>query len=337
METIIYPPTIDYSYLYQRPQQLFKALSSLDYKIIFCNYNPSKLRPYIKEINPNFYIYNRTNPYYKTQSTLPIIWLSYPPSILNIENYKRKLLVFDAIDDASDEFSHWNNGMDLIHKKADIIFTTSKKLYDFHKQHHNNVYMCPNGADYEYFSKASEVFSEKPKDMPKDDKVTIGYFGAIATWVDWNLVYYLATTNPDKNFVFIGPLFNIYKFPITLGNVYYLGKKQYSELVNYLQYFDICIIPFKITEMIQGCNPIKMYEYLSAGKPVISTDFKEAHECPYVYTAKYKRDFNRLIYDCLNEDTPELINKRMAYAKENSWLERAKTVDNVIKSFIKNK
>lgn len=338
METIIYPPTIDYSYLYQRPQQLFKALSYLDYKIIFCNYNPSKLTSYVKKVNENFYIYNGINPFFKNTDDLPIIWISYPPSIFDVEKYKRKLLVFDALDDTSDEFSHWRNGLDLIHKKADIIFTTSNKLYDFNKNYHKNVYMCPNGADYEYFSQASKIISEKPKDMPKDDKIVVGYFGAIATWVDWNLIYYLANTNPYINFVFIGPLFNVSKFPITLKNVYYLGKKEYQDLIYYLQYFDICIIPFKVTEMIQGCNPIKMYEYLSAGKPVISSNFREAQECPYVYTAKYKKDFNKLILSCLNENTNELKNKRMDFAKQNSWIERAKTVDSVIKSFLrKNK
>ncbi|QCX32642.1 glycosyltransferase family 1 protein [Caloramator sp. E03] len=334
MDTILYPPTINYYKSYQRPQQLFKALNNIGYRIIFCNYNPQESNSYFKEVFKEFYICNKINPYRISKlDSLPILWITYPPFASFIEQYPYRLLVFDAIDEVSNEFESWQNGLDILIRKADVIFTTSHKLFEYHSYYRDDVFLCPNGADYEYFNKASNIFSDRPCDMPKNNNITVGYFGAIATWINWPFVNNIANLNPDINFVFIGPLFNLARFPLKLNNVYYLKNKNYDRLINYLQYFDICFIPFKITNMTRGCNPIKMYEYLSAGKIVVATDFDEAKMCKYVYTINSKDylQFRKFIDNLLAEDSEELRLKRIEFAKNNSWQNRARLVDEVLK------
>ncbi|MCX7885334.1 MAG: hypothetical protein N2448_09965 [Caloramator sp.] len=337
MEIVLYPPTINYYLSYQRPQQLFKALNKIGYRIIFCNYNPEDRTGYFNEIFQDFFVCSKINPYKMSKlDKMPILWITYPPFASYLDQYPNKLLIFDAIDEPSDEFESWQNGLDILRRKSDIIFATSKKLYNDNKLYKDNVFLCPNGTDYDYFSRAENIFSDKPYDMPRDNKITVGYFGAIATWVNWAFVYNTALCNPDINFIFIGPLFNMSRFPIRLSNVYYLGKKPYDKLVNYLQYFDICFIPFKVTNMINGCNPIKMYEYLSAGKIVVATDFAEAAGCEFINIIKSKDYilFGKIVKKLLDENNEDIKMKRKEFAKNNSWDERAKVVDEVIKKYL---
>ncbi len=337
MPTIIYPPTIDYNWLYQRPQQLLKSISKLDYKIIYYNTESYlKQQNCILEVNPNFLICKPSiHPKYLKVDRPIIGWYTYPPHASFVGQFDEDFIVFDALDDASDEFGHWASKLSAISNKADIIFTTSNKLHKYHSSNHKNVHMCKNAADYEHFSKASRLFAERPDDLPKNSNPIIGYIGALASWVDWNLIRYLVLKNKKLNFVFIGPKFNISTTNVKSNNIYYLGRKSYSNLPYYLQYFDVCIVPFKLTTMIEGCNPIKIYEYLSAGKPVVSTNIPEIINLDVIYSAKNYEDFNQKIKIALEErfHTDKII-QRMTFANNNSWTSRAEFVINILNKYI---
>ncbi len=339
MPTIVYPSTIDYLWLYQRPQQLLKEISKLGYKVIYYNNEVYfKQKNSIMELYPNFLLCKSDIPIKYLKVDEPVIsWISYPPHIKLVNKFSEDFLVFDAIDDASDEFADWAKNLDEISSKANLIFTTAEKLYNYHKSNHKNVHMCPNGADYEHFNKAKEIFAPKPKDLP-NSKPIVGYFGAVAPWIDWNLIKYLSLTNKNINFVIIGPRYGVNTRIVRAKNIYYLGRKEYQKLPLYLQYFDVCILPFKISSMIEGCNPIKMYEYLSAGKPTVSTNMPEVASIKEVYTAKNNREFNLYIHKALSEKNDyEKINNRMQFAKRNSWEHRAHIVVNVLDNMINQK
>jgi glycosyltransferase involved in cell wall biosynthesis len=338
METIIYPPTIDYQWLYQRPQQLMRAFAKIGYRTVFCNYDayfPQETS--IKEEEENFFICNGLDPLTIEMEDRPILWVSYPPHVAHIGKYREKLLVFDAIDEPSDEFEHWKAYIPLLQKKADIIFATAEKIYEYHRKSHPNVHMCPNGADYEHFSRAQRIFSPPPPDLPINNRPIIGYFGAVATWIDWELVDYLSETNGQFDFVFLGPLYGLNSFPLRRKNLYHLGRKDYHALPEYLQYFRVCIIPFKVTSMIEGCNPIKMYEYLSAGKPVVTTAMPEVMQYREIHIGRSKEEFNRQLHRAAYRDTREEQRRRILLAKNNSWVNRALEAAKVIEKTLKGK
>src|SRR6185437_4344832 len=120
-------------------------------------------------------------------------------------------------------------------------------------------------------------------------------------------------------------------------NVAFLGEKPYRELTHYLHGFDVCIIPFRLTELIQATNPVKVYEYLCAGKPVIATDMPELRLLPegLVQIAKSPAEFERRIAATLAEagkprSEKQAIERRRNWAMQHSWTLRARTLADAV-------
>nr|WP_243158164.1 glycosyltransferase [Aminipila terrae] len=139
---------------------------------------------------------------------------------------------------------------------------------------------------------------------------------------------FLAEKN-QFSIVIIGPLFKLREFPVKRENLFYLGEKDYGVLPDYLQCFDVCIIPFLKNKLTSACNPIKMYEYLSAGKPVITTDLEECR-IETIKTSKTYQEFYDNITLCLNNDDAIQREKRIHFARQNSWMQRVRSIRSVI-------
>jgi len=108
-----------------------------------------------------------------------------------------------------------------------------------------------------------------------------------------------------------------------LENVHFLGEKNYSELPNYLHKFNACLIPFKITNLIKSTHPVKIYEYFSAGKPVISTPIPEITSMKKLYyIGTDQKDFLEKLDVALEENDPQLLQQRIEFASSNDWTHR---------------
>jgi len=152
-------------------------------------------------------------------------------------------------------------------------------------------------------------------------KPIIGYFGSIAEWFDNELIEYIAKKRPNLTFIFIGHTFgsNIQSLN-KLKNVHFLGERPYSELPKFLHAFDVCLIPFKNVSLIAATHPVKIYEYLAAGKPVLTTYMKELEPMKDIcYIAKGKEDFLENLDFALNEEDKDLIQRRIDFASKNTW------------------
>lgn len=329
MPSIIYPPTIDWHYLYQRPQQLMKALSQLGYRVFFCNSALGRNeRPGLTRLGANLYLVAGTDPG-PLAGNEPIIWISYPPHVRLLPRYKRGLVIFDAVDEPAEEFAHWAGDVDALRAEADAIFCSSHALYASHAGRHPNVHLCPNGADFKHFSQAAGE-GPIPSDLARIPRPVVGYHGALANWLDWETIATVAAANPDYSFVFIGPLFTGGERVPQGANLYYLGHRDYRLLPSYLRGFDVGIIPFRLTPMTAACNPIKLWEYLAAGKPVVASPLPEASQYKEVLIAANPDEFSQCLRQALAAGDPLAVKERQSLARNNSWEMRALQIHKVL-------
>jgi len=291
------------------------------------NINIENLKEYIIDIIQTFSI---TNAVIVTQFPL---WYNLIQLLKKQFGYK---IIFDVLDNFSD-FDNVSIAVNEYEQKlallSDICVCTSDKLASKITKYNSNIEIIKNGTEFNLFNKP--VKNEILKNIGKP---IIGYYGALEYWFDVELIDYIARKRPHYSFILIGHINTDVQKLEDLPNVFLLGEKYYLDLPKYLYWFDVCIIPFKICELIACTNPVKFYEYLSSGKPVVTTDIPELY--PYVdlfYLSKSYEEFLHNIDRAVSEDNPALIQQRKDLARQNDWQERVRAFEKCIQSlFIKD-
>jgi GT2 family glycosyltransferase/glycosyltransferase involved in cell wall biosynthesis len=237
-------------------------------------------------------------------------------------------VVYDCMDDHSG-FS--TNSRDMLEaargleEQADLVIASSATLFSKVSARNGNTLLLRNACEYDHFA-------VKPLDKPEMiDGIAgpvIGYYGAISEWFDVDLVYDLARQSPFWTFVLIGNTFGCDTAALrTLPNVVLTGEVAYESLPAYLHRFDACMIPFKVYNLTLATNPVKIYEYMSAGKPVISTRLPEVElMSEYVYIADNASGFKAKIECALSEDKEKMGPPRKEFARSNTWRSRYETL-----------
>ena len=217
--------------------------------------------------------------------------------------------------------------------KSDLVVTTSRTLYEEQKQYNHNCLLLPNAADFRHFS---VCFGEIPPLFNELQRPIVGYYGAISDWFDVELVRYLASKRREWSFVLIGSTFGADVAPLQgMPNVHLLGEQPYETLPKYLHQFDACIIPFKLNILTKATNPVKFFEFLSAGKPVVSVPLPEL--LPYaqeglVYIGDTPSAFLDQLERALKENNMERIQARMKFAAQQTWEERFSVLQKAVRA-----
>lgn len=266
-----------------------------------------------------------------------IVFWSYNPLFVNfIGKLNERAFIFDSVDNWLEHPTYTRllskkrltQNYQVIADKADMIFTVSEELRDFYAKlgRTKNIAWIPNGVDFEHFNDPALINKANP--LEKINQPIIGYLGTIESRVDFDLISAVAKANPDKVVALCGPVWPIVKkeFKQKLGhlkNVHALGRIAYADAPSCLNKFDVAIIPHKITNFVQSMNPMKLYDYLACGKPVITTRgagvdmFKEL-----IYIADNQSDFVGLIGKALKEDSTAKQSERRAAVRKHSWQAR---------------
>ena len=210
--------------------------------------------------------------------------------------------------------------------EADVVVASSVGLEARARMKRDDVLLVRNGCDYEHFAKTPHAQNTRP---------VIGYYGAIADWFDADLVCALAQRRTDWDFVLVG---STYSGDIArlarLPNVTLTGEEAYQSLPDWLGGFDVAIIPFRRTPLTEATNPVKVYEMLAGGKPVVSVPIPEvALLAPLVRLASTVDEFEREIVAALAED-PSAADGRRAFAREHTWEARVAVLDRVLSSLV---
>ena len=162
-------------------------------------------------------------------------------------------------------------------RQADLIFTTAPRLQSFYKEFNPNTFFFPNVADFDHFKSALDPETHVPDDINALARPIIGFVGAISSYkLDFDLIASLAQRHPKWSFVFIGevgegdPLTDA-SLLANLPNVHVLGGRPYASLPGYLKAVDVAILPCIINDYTRSMFPMKFFEYLASGRPVVST------------------------------------------------------------------
>ena len=183
-------------------------------------------------------------------------------------------------------------------------------------------------------AKVWNVLIKDMKEIIEKRKIVVGYHGALAEWLDYQLIKYIASSLNNVEVVLIGPDYDgsIKKSNITkINNIHWLGPKAYQDLPKYLRWFSVAILPFKINKITLSTSPIKLFEYMAASIPIVSVDIPEPRKYKSVLVAKDYEDFICLINKAVHFRTnPEYLKLLEEEARDNSWEKRAKLIDKVI-------
>lgn len=291
---IVYPPTINWNFMRQRPQQLMEQFARHGHRVYYCNKIGEEGRPAV-EIKPNLMIVNDNKafvreviPELKRQGKRVLVWASWSKLHPFLEQYLPDFIVFDYVDD----FPAWEPYLDKMVGMADLVVTTASSLKIKIERHFHGkpTYLVPNGCDIGHFRQYADQPPPRPFEYQEHQGPIISYVGAWASWIDQELVKKIAQAFPQALISVIGVEFGT---PVdrSIPNLRFVGYKFYESLPQYLYYADVCIIPFKLNRISLATNPVKMYEYLAAGKPVVTTDLPEARNIPGVYVAKDCQSF----------------------------------------------
>ena len=354
--------------LFQRPQHISLGLSKQKCLVFYeVTHFTDKIKD-LEEINKNLILINLENKsiqkrlFTKLQKIdkpkyIQIYSTDWNMRLTDLKKYVEKgyKIIYEYIDEINPILSGTKDIPINIKEKYEymlsdkenvfVVVTADKLKEDIEEKRgmEKLVFAC-NGVDYEHYQNIDKTFEfdKKFKEILYQNKPIIGYYGAFASWFDYEMVSNLAKQRPEYNVVLIGSKYdnsleesNIEK----LDNVFYLGTKDYKILKNYADKFNVCTVPFIINDITKTTSPLKIFEYMALGKPIITTDMNECRKYQSVMIAKNKEEFISLIDKAISLNTKsnreyfEILKKE---ALENTWQEKTKDIIKLLEKYEKN-
>ncbi len=271
-----------------------------------------------------------------------ILWVYTPHAAGLIGRLGEEFVVYECVDDFTATRGLVRSStigaleQDLL-SMVDQVIVTHPGLQEAKSGISRRLALIPNGADLRHFALAGHQDTIPPKEVSDLPKPVIGFHGWIQYWIDFDLIAYAAHKRPNWSFVFIGPIEPLARVRKVRGlsNVHFLGKMPYENIPALIAGFDVCINPFVIDKLSDTVSPIKLYEYLASGKPVVSVDMPAAREFADLISIVHTPDeFVAALEDQIiaNEKATVLhdMEARQKAVKEYSWDARFQQVENVV-------
>lgn len=195
-------------------------------------------------------------------------------------------------------------------RRADLVTAISDILAEEAAQVCGRTVVLPNGGEFNHFVAPAPP----PPELPPG-QVVIGYAGAVAPRVDFDLVTALADAEPDWLMVFVGE--TTVEVP-TRPNIAVFGPRPYADMPAWVQRFDVGVIPLILSDHIRAAFPLKTYEYLAAGRPVVATDMPMLRPLhPFVRLAGDAASYIEAVRAAVTHGPGP--NECRAVARDNSW------------------
>ncbi|MBL7199910.1 MAG: glycosyltransferase [Anaerolineae bacterium] len=282
----------------------------------------------------------------------PILWLYNPEQGQLIGQFGERLSVYHCIDEfAAGTAGRKRRVISALEAellcRADIVFANSSLTYENKRLFNEHTYRIPSGADVEHFARAF-VDPERPSAaLPLHPAVAeiphpiAGYIGNVDNRIDTELLATAALELPDWQFVLVG---QTYPQSADLGalmrchNVHFLGSFPFEQVPALVQAMDVCLLPYVPGEVTRYRSPLKLYEYLAAGKPIVSTDQPEVGEfSAWVKIAVTPEEFVAAIPRALEDDCLQKRRGRVQVAQIHSWDRRVDEMERLMWAYLETK
>lgn len=333
--------------LYQRPQHMALAMAEQGYVVFYMTGNGQFDKAFgFHEVAPNVFITNQPvplmleNALVSFYSTSPVMeyWLDKHGETFKRHNHTVAYEYIDHIDpEISFEFTDAlvRQFKRLNPDEVQLGVASARALInELHERIPSiPIAYVPNGVDVTHYD--ATVGNDRCAIVPMEmrpvierGKPVVGYFGALAPWLWYDLINELTLERQDLTFVFIGPdyLGGFDKLEAR-GNVHKLGAVDYALLPYFAQHFDVGIIPFKPGDIAKTTSPLKLFEYFALSLPVVVTDgMDECTQYEEVMRADSPRGYSDAIDRALKlAKIPEYRDSCAALAEANTWRHRAET------------
>lgn len=336
--------------LFQRPHQLAMELAAHGYLYFFCVpiNNQDRVLTF-REVSPGCFI----TPHQDLVVALPNkIAHLYSTDNFDIMNWVRPHLaqghkvLYEYVDEIHEDISGrpipthvWEKHQYLLRNEEVVCVATADKLYrEVRAVRKLNCGLVTNGVDIAHFSveRDKRHIPAQLRNIVSRGNPIIGYFGALAKWFDYELVARISERRPDYEIVLIGPDYDgsLYAHHLNkLPNVTLLGTVDYKMLPRYACWFDIATIPFQINDITESTSPIKLFEYMALGHPIVTTDMPE---CRKYRSVLIGRDSNHFVEQIdraltLRDDLSYRLLLRQE-AEQNSWASKADVIVKLLDS-----
>ncbi|QOW19177.1 glycosyltransferase [Lysobacter ciconiae] len=369
MEDVFVWAVIDWHFRFQRPQHLAAAMAGKGHRVFYISNN------FVDSVKPGFSVepLDKTERLFQinlnvlgappiyfdvasaqqvnaigaslasllewTGTTRSISLVQHPFWLEPAQSLPNMRLVYDCMDHHGgfkDNAANVLAGERTLVGSADLLIVTSQWLYDEMENESANIAMIRNATEYEHFcARPSEVFVDRAR------RRIIGYYGAIAEWFDVDLIRRVAVDHPRDLVLLVGrDTTGAAERLHDLRNVRFIGEVSYKELPYWLHAFDVCLLPFRVIPLTLATNPVKVYEYLSAGKPTVSVDLPEMSQfAGLVRVADDAADFSRQVSTALEpaDSDAAVVEARQAFARQQTWAHRAAELDDALARIVEPK
>lgn len=354
---ILYLMRIDWNWIFQRPQILALELEkNYDLTVLFPKERTERKGVISENPKPKHYIETIFLPFRDKVRLIgklnfaflrkcigdlgnyDIIWIGYPTFAGVIpSNYKGKIL-YDCMDDYEAMYPNGRGKEYLIRSekelvgRADVIFTSSevlrKKIY---RSSGRKSILLRNGC-------SGELDISKPQKGNIKAHYDLGYFGTISDWMDIELLENSINKRKDITYHLIGPAADSMRR--NNPGIIWEGSIAHEKLTDMVKNYDCLVMPFVLNDIIAAVDPVKLYEYISMGKCIISVYYPEIERFrDFVYFYKSAEEYDSLLNVLCQRGFPPKFNEleQKRFLAENTWQQRANTIEKIIKELYREK
>lgn len=357
MQKVLYLSNITWNWIKQRPQFLAEKLSedfAVDYyyrqpirrkwkklpqntvadnsnlNIFSFHYFPYQILPVLKKLPLDGI--NRLLALFSIRDLddYDIIWFSspnlYPLLKKRIKN--NQCVVYDCMDDHL-AFPNANtktvkrDELELIRRANKVLFSAEylkDKVLDRYRIQNNQCIVVNNATSIDNNATKRDIPEDVIRIIEKIKEISnpLIYIGTISEWFDFDLMIKVLENNPEYNLVLIGPESSIVP---THPQIHCLGSVKHEYIFNIMPLAYALVMPFKVIELIKSVNPVKLYEYIFTGRPVIASRYGETEQFKdFVYLYNNEMDFSTVLKTIKNTTIPEAYkDKCKLFVSNNTW------------------